>query len=98
MDDEVWNHSTFTKNRDRLLEGEIAHKFFFQIKSQAEKAGLLSSEHFSVDKTLPEALASIKSFRPKDEEEPPHGRGRNCWVDFKGGEAQTRNPPIGDRS
>ena len=65
MDDEVWNHSTFTKNRDRLLEGEIAQKFFAQIKAQAEGAGLLSSEHFSVDGTLLEALASIKSFRPK---------------------------------
>jgi len=44
MDDEVWNHSIFTKNRDRLLEGEIAHKFFAEIKNQAEKAGLLSSD------------------------------------------------------
>ena len=84
MDDEVWNHSTFTKNRDRLLEGKIAHKFFAQIKGQTERAGLLSSEHFSVDGTLLEALASIKSFRPKDEEEPPHGGGRNRWVNFKG--------------
>jgi len=84
MDDEVWNHSTFTKNRDRLLEGEIAHKFFAQIKSQAEKAGLLSSEHFSVDGTLLEALASIKSVRPKDEQNPPQSGGRNPWIDFKG--------------
>jgi len=84
MDDEVWNHSTFTKNRDRLLEGEIAHKFFAQIRQQAEKAGLLSSEHFSVDGTLLEALASIKSVRPKDEQEPPKSGGRNPWIDFKG--------------
>ena len=69
MDDEVWDHSTFRKNRDRLLGGEIEHKFFTEIKKQAERAGLLSSEHFSVDGTLPEALASIKSYRPEDEED-----------------------------
>jgi len=84
MDDEVWNHSTFTKNRDRLLEGKIAHKFFAQIKSQAEKAGLLSSELFSVDGALLEALASIKSVRPKNDQDPPQSRGRNPWIDFKG--------------
>jgi len=84
MDDEVWNHSTFTKNRDRLLEGEVAHKFFAQIRQQAEHACLLSSEHFSVDGTLLEALASTKSVRPKDEQEPPKPGGRNPWIDFKG--------------
>jgi len=84
MDDEVWDHSTFTKNRDRLLNGDIAYQFFARIKDQAERAGLLSSEHFSVDGTLLEALASMKSYRPKGEEDPPEQKGRNPWVDFKG--------------
>lgn len=84
MDDEVWNHSTFTKNRDRLLEGEVAHRFFVEVLSQAQRAGLLSKEHFSVDGTLIEALASLKSYRPRDEEGPPGGGGRNPSVDFHG--------------
>jgi len=85
MDDKVWHHSTFTKNRDRLLEGEVAHKFFAQVLEQARAADLLSKEHFSVDGTLIEALASLKSYRPKDEEEPPtQGGGRNPTVDFRG--------------
>ena len=84
MDDKVWNHSVFTKNRDRLLEGEVAHRFFAQVLLQAEGAGLLSKEHFSVDGTLIEALASLKSYRPKDEDGPPGGGGRNPTVDFHG--------------
>ena len=84
MDNKVWNHSVFTKNRDRLLEGEVAHRFFAQVLLQAEGAGLLSKEHFSVDGTLIEALASLKSYRPKDEDGPPGGGGRNPTVDFHG--------------
>jgi len=86
MDDEVWDHSTFSKNRDRLLEGEIAHRFFAEVRAQAEAADLLSKEHFSVDGTLLEALASQKSYRPKDESGPPGGEGggRNPAVDFRG--------------
>lgn len=84
MDDEVWDHSTFSKNRDRLLEGEVAHRFFAEVLGQAERAGLLSREHFSVDGTLIEALASLKSYRPKDEDGPPGGGGRNPGVDFHG--------------
>ena len=84
LDDEVWNHSTFTKNRDRLLAGEVAHRFFAQVLSQAEAADFLSKEHFSVDGTLIEALASLKSYRPKDEDGPPGGGGRNPSVDFHG--------------
>ena len=85
MDDRVWHHSTFTKNRDRLLEGEVAHKFFARVLEQARAADLLSKEHFSVDGTLIEALASLKSYRPKDEAEPPtQGGGRNPSVDFRG--------------
>jgi transposase len=84
MDDPVWDHSTFTKNRDRLLAGEIAHLFFARVIAQADRAGLLSKEHFSVDGTLLEALASLKSYRPKDEDEPPQGGGRNPSIDFHG--------------
>ena len=88
MDDEVWDHSTFTKNRDRLLGGEVAHRFFSEVLTRADQSGLLSEEHFSVDGTLIEALASHKSYRPKDEQEPPEGGGRNPTVDFRG---QTRS-------
>ncbi len=85
LDDKVWHHSTFTKNRNRLLEGEVAHKFFARVPERAKAADLLSKEHFSVDGTLIEALASLKSYRPKDEEEPPaQGGGRNPSIDFKG--------------
>lgn len=84
MDDEVWDHSTFTKNRDRLLAGEVARMFFAKVIDQADHAGLLSKEHFSVDGTLIEALASLKSYRPKDEDGPPGGGGRNPDVDFHG--------------
>ena len=65
IDDPVWDHSSFTKNRDRLLEGEIAAKFLAAVLSQPRVKRLLSSEHFSVDGTLIQAWASMKSFRPK---------------------------------
>ena len=84
MDDKVWDHSTFSKNRDRLLEGEVAHRFFAKVLGQARRKGLLSKEHFSVDGTLIEALASLKSYRPKDEDGPPGGGGRNPEIDFHG--------------
>jgi transposase len=84
MDDEVWDHSTFTKNRDRLLGGAVAHRFFAEVLARADQAGLLSQEHFSVDGTLIEALASLKSYRPRDEEGPPGDGGRNPTVDFRG--------------
>ena len=66
VDDPVWDHSTFSKNRDRLLEGEIAAKFLAAVLAQPKVKRLLSSDHFSVDGTLIEAWASIKSFRRKD--------------------------------
>ena len=84
MDDKVWNHSVFSKNRDRLLEGEVSHRFFAQVLAQAEAADLLSKEHFSVDGTLIEALASHKSYRPRDKDGPSGGGGRNPDVDFHG--------------
>src|SRR5436190_4342258 len=66
MDDEVWDPTVFTKNRQRLLDGDIAEEFFDRVLSQAREKKLLSDEHFSVDGTLIEAWASHKSFRPKD--------------------------------
>ena len=83
IDDPVWDVTVFTKNRDRLLEGEVAQAFFEQVLAQGREADLLSSEHFSVDGTLIEAWASHKSFKPKDGSEPPPGDGtRNPTVDF----------------
>src|SRR5467141_3008226 len=86
MTDPVWDHSTFSKNRDRLLDGEIAAKFLTAVLAQPRIKRLLSSEHFSVDGTLIEAWASMKSFKPR---EPPIGSdsgggGRNAPADFRG--------------
>jgi transposase len=74
MDEMVWNPTVFTKNRDRLLEGEIAQNFFQIVIEQAKGKGLLSSEHFTVDGTLLEAWASKKSYQKKDEP-PEQGSG-----------------------
>jgi transposase len=71
MDEPVWVPTVFSKNRDRLLEGDVAEKFFAQVLNQARKADLLSDEHFSVDGTLIEAWASHKSFQRKDRPAPP---------------------------
>lgn len=85
IDDVVWDHSTFSKNRDRLLEGDIAAKFLAAVLSQPRVKALLSSEHFSVDGTLIEAWASMKRFKPKDgPDEPPQDGGRNAEADFHG--------------
>lgn len=84
MDDPVWDHSTFTKNRERLIGSDIARAFFGQVLGQAREGRLLSDEHFSVDGTLLEAWASMKSFRPKDGGGRPGGGGRNAEADFHG--------------
>jgi transposase len=81
MDEAVWSPTTFTKNRDRLLDGDIAAAFFDAIVIHADRERLLSNEHFTVDGTLLEAWASQKSFRPRDEE-PPRGGGGNPTVNF----------------
>jgi IS5 family transposase len=85
VDDPAWDHSVFSKNRHRLLEGEIAAKFLAGILAQPQIRKLLSTEHFSVDGTLIEAWASMKSFKPRDggDSDPPAGGGRNAEVDFK---------------
>jgi transposase len=85
IDDRVWDHSTFSHNRERLFDAGMARKFFERIKLIAEWQELVSDEHFSVDGTLIDAWAAHKSFLPKDEPDAPDkGSGRNREVDFKG--------------
>ena len=85
MDDPVWHPTTFTKNRDRLLDGEVAAAFFDAVGRQARAAGLLSDEHFTVDGTQLEAWASLKSFRPRQgPESPPADDPGNPTVNFRG--------------
>jgi len=88
LDEPVFHATSFTKNRDRLLNSEIAEAFFEAIRSQAEAHKLLSREHFSVDGTLIEAAAALKSLRPiaedEGEERPRSGGGRNPDVDWHG--------------
>jgi transposase len=85
MDEPVWVPTVFSKNRDRLLEGDVAEKFFTRLLDQARAAGLTSDEHFSVDGTLIEAWASQKSFQRKDQPEPPpQDDPGNPTVDFHG--------------
>jgi transposase len=85
MDEPVWVPTVFSKNRERLLEGDIAERFFGGVLKQAREADLLSDEHFSVDGTLIEAWASQKSFQRKDRgNEPPADDPGNPTVDFHG--------------
>ena len=84
IDDPIWHPTAFTTNRERLLEGEVAERFLAAILNRPEVRRLLSDEHFSVDGTLIEAWASMKSFRPRGQpDEPPTG-GRNGERDFHG--------------
>jgi len=96
-DEPAWDHSTFSKNRDRLLEGEVAAKFLAAVLTGPRVKRLLSTQHFSADGTLIEAWASLKSFKPREDAvekqeggDPPEvgggngGGGRNADVDFKG--------------
>ena len=86
IDDPVWDHSVFSKNRDRLLEHEVVEAFFTEVMALADKAELLSKEHFSVDGTLIQAWASHKSFVRKDggRDDANGGGGRNAQADWKG--------------
>jgi transposase len=88
IDDEVWDHSVFSKNRDRLLEHAVVERFFTEVMQLAEQRKLLSKEHFSVDGTLIQAWASHKSFVPKDggggAGDGGAGGGRNSLADWKG--------------
>src|SRR5207244_1245958 len=85
MDDAIWDVTVFTKNRERLLDGDIAEAFFQAVLQQARERNLLSDEHFTVDGTLLEAWASLKSFQRKDGKTsvPPDDPG-NATVDFHG--------------
>ncbi len=88
IDDAVWDHSTFSKNRDRLLEHDVVESFFTEVMTLADKRQLLSKEHFSVDGTLIQAWASHKSFVPKDgSNDDANGgepSGRNTQANWKG--------------
>lgn len=84
MDAPVWDVTVFTKNRDRLLDGEVAARFLGAVVAHARGRDLLSDEHFTVDGTLIEAWASQKSFRPRDGSDEPPGPGRNGERDFHG--------------
>lgn len=84
IDDPVWDHSTFSKNRDRLLDANVAAKFLEAVLRHPRVKRFLSDDHFSVDGTLVEAWASLKSFRAKDGGDEPPAPGRNGERDFHG--------------
>jgi hypothetical protein len=104
MDDPVWDHSVYSKNRERLLDGDIARKFFDGVLELAKEGDLLSSDHFTVDGTLIEAWASHKSFKPKEDENqkpPKTGGGASPEIEAavakvirKHGNSKGRNPDI----
>jgi transposase len=84
LDEQVWDATSFTKNRDRLLEGAVAKEFLAQVVERARAAGLISDEHFTVDGTLLEAWASLKSFQSKGKQDAPPDDPGNPSVDFHG--------------
>jgi transposase len=84
IDEPIWDHSTFTKNRDRLIEAKVARKLLRRIVRKARAAQLLSNEHFSVDGTLIESWAAVKSMRRRDGTDEPPGPGRNPTVNWHG--------------
>lgn len=85
LDDQVWDATSFTKNRDRLLEAAVAKEFLAQVVERARAAGMISDEHFTVDGTLLDAWASLKSFQPKDKQDaPPPDDPGNPTFDFHG--------------
>ncbi len=85
LDDEIWNPTTFTKNRERLLDADVAREFLAAVVVEARNQGWASDEHFTVDGTLLEAWASLKSFQPKDRKDtPPPDDPGNPTVNFHG--------------
>jgi transposase len=84
LDEPVWDVTVFTKNRDRLLDGDVAREFLCEVVKQAQEKNLTSDEHFTVDGTLIEAWASLKSFQRKDQKNPPSDDPGNPTVDFHG--------------
>ena len=99
VDEAAWDHSTFSKNRDRLLEGDIAAKLLSAVLAQPRVKRLLSTDHFSVDGTLIEAWASMKSFKPKDgrtnrQSMPAAGTGKRISTARSDRTRPTPRPPI----
>src|SRR2546423_9497217 len=93
LDEEVWDATSFTKNRDRLLEADVAKQFLAQVAEQARAQGLTSNEHFTVDGTLLEAWASFKSFQPKQvKSAPPQDNPGNPTVNFLCERRSDKNP------
>jgi transposase len=84
IDEAIWDHSSFTKNRDRLIEARVARKLLRRVVRKASGAQLLSNEHFSVDGTLIESWAAVKSMRRRDGKDEPPGPGRNPSVNWHG--------------
>jgi transposase len=84
LDDEVWDATVFTKNRDRLLDADVAKEFLAHVVAQARAKGWASDEHFTVDGTLLEAWAGAKSFQPKDKKQQPPDDPGNPTVNFRG--------------
>jgi transposase len=84
LDEPVWDVTVFTKNRDRLLDGDVAREFLCEVVKQAQAKDLTSDEHFTVDGTLIEAWASLKSFQSKDKQDTPPDDPGNPTVDFHG--------------
>ena len=93
MDAEVWHPTVFTHNRDRLLEAEVAHEFLAALLALPQVKKLLSNEHFSVDGTLIDAWASMKSFRPKDGSGKPPGRDATASATCIRSSARTKRTP-----
>lgn len=83
LDEQVWDHSSFSKNQERLIETDVAAKFLAAVLEQAKSKKLLSKDHFSVDGTLIQAWASIKSFKPRDDDQEPPA-GKNPTRNFRG--------------
>jgi Transposase domain (DUF772) len=95
LDDPVWDATVFTKNRNRLLEAEVAKEFLARVVGQAREQGWASDEHFTVDGTLLEAWASVKSFQRKDKDKkdaPPPDDPGNPTVDFHGEKRSNETP------
>jgi len=84
LDEPVWDVTVFTKNRDRLLDGDVAREFLCEVVKQAQEKNLTSDEHFTVDGTLIEAWASLKSFQRKNQKNPPPDDPGNPTVNFHG--------------
>ena len=94
LDEQVWDATSFTKNRDRLPEAAVAKEFLAQVVEQARVVGLISDEHFTVDGILLDAWASLKSFQPKDKPDaPPSDDPGNPTADFHGQKRSNQTHP-----